>query len=1821
MNGRPAINSGTVYILKKEEKGFGLFKQVEYTYTIDGISEDTDTLDELEKKYPGIKSKVESATTEQTSAPSGYYTFGSDGYVQYVYVGAKKEVEVKTLDTSSSKQIMAASGGQIEFIIDYDYLDDSDKNVTPTITNSNGQKMTSSNGFTILSKTYNDYDKKMYLTIEVDTTDNDYSDTYTVTFPFQDVSGTYSFSFYISEGTLDFYLQSTVDGHLTSQDSLSGDPPGNKDYEYYLGLYLMKGGALVDTRPNLALSTKIYTEEADCTDKTTSTTCENTIYFYKSKSYTVTFLNYKDNVIKFNLTYDGVTQANPVTMNIDEFKTTYEDAYDMLHFYNFDSTTGDLLDNTNYEIKIVSFYTDEESQTGYITYYDKDGTLQENVTMADFLTNYPVYYGYASMRLSTDNTTNKVINGRISGTRKEYTDSNGNKIVGEDVTDLFTMEVDNDNLNNIERAVTILPKTEVDAGTYYVYLSMEGGLGVGYINNSDEAAITKELYPEMWEQSIHMTTITYIDPEYSATIDDPTMSNVGNTSEKLYANIDGTATFNITPKFIYNYDGFSYKVQRKVSGKWVDATNLFTTDAVFTEDDSHVTLNVIPGTTVGGDYRLVLEYTNKGFNFKDEVVKEFTVNGKYYGIVFDSSNNIKFAKNFTQTQEIKATGYYVSNPDNIDFGITRYIDQTNSEDLVWDESKKQFSKDGTVAFTYTYTYEVDPDNKDITYFTFNLTYVKDTLPEAVFYFKTSYQETGEELNESQQQFEVGADEYQYVIASEETPRVTSSGEYLIERDVYVSYIEYKDLDNIKYTIWYYDKSQGKYIVVGAIPDTNVGTQYFTLSTSQPETGTFTYDGLVYDYKIKLTIKLTDKAPLSDTSNFYINFTYGNSTKDFEFSSLDKLFRWEASLNITGTINNGNKEVTVDSNEGFYLNLDDVTFNIDVITPHEDLFKYEVTAQCGGDTACLPSTANEYTSLFSNAGVVSTIDSATQKIHNSLTLKYTPTSTKSLSKGRYYLLLYYGDNDVKTIPFTVSTEYVSIEFQDAILYSDVNSKTVNNLFKNKTGHIEIPVEVLGVSYDKLLVEITDTNGNNTYSSAFSYSTEELNNFGLLDITYNPNGNAPAGNYMVRASYTNSDDKVISDTFIFTINQAYFNFELGEPVYNPDPSIANADPTGTISYEVTVEDITGDVYASTSGSSTDYAMYKFAQNTVITNSKGEDVTSKFKIYPNDKNIVIEYSKNTVEPGDYNVSVSYTQSEYTLTKKSSFTISDYEKDIIIGDVVISTSTNDERLHNNVGGSIKINYSSIYDIDPNDITLVVKYSDGTDYTSTFTRTIYEDYINIVLASGKNIPSGDYTIGISYTDPTTGKIQYHPVSIPIYGEYKEIAISDMKASTTPIYAEVSGQYYTFKLDTTGLTTDEISNMDIRIYNSNGYIVYSTISSDNADNIFTVTNEMSTNNYFKIAINAYQAPVGTYEVQLWSDNNDGEYNISNKLAFTIDKTQYNIILSELSTITPSVVYDDNNNEAFYDKDSALVNYLFTSDYTGADTDYSIKVFKEGKLYQTITDLNIGTEDSYKNIKLELSNLPAGEYDIDICLNGLSYAGKSITVNEYISATAIDIMVDGKITDTINIAVGETINFKTYIEPTNATDKKLRYTTDIQDETFTIDNNTITGVNVGTANLAITNSEASKVITVNVTSRLSSDTYEVDYDEKTIFVKNLNTLEFTRSMLINHLQYLSSNYKLYDKNNKEVTADSALVGTGYELISGGTAYTIIVIGDVNGDGKITLNDVTQVFRIYRGTFTNATKYQQKAAHIKHNANITLNDVTQIFRFYRGTSNGI
>ena len=123
--------------------------------------------------------------------------------------------------------------------------------------------------------------------------------------------------------------------------------------------------------------------------------------------------------------------------------------------------------------------------------------------------------------------------------------------------------------------------------------------------------------------------------------------------------------------------------------------------------------------------------------------------------------------------------------------------------------------------------------------------------------------------------------------------------------------------------------------------------------------------------------------------------------------------------------------------------------------------------------------------------------------------------------------------------------------------------------------------------------------------------------------------------------------------------------------------------------------------------------------------------------------------------------------------------------------------------------------------------------------------------------------------------------------------------------------------------------------------------------------------------------------------------------------------------------------------------------------------------------------------------------------------------------------------------------------------------------------------------------------------MSSDNYVIDEKNKEISrVAPLTTVA-------KFIENITTNQKcsFVDKEGNQLDNDSVLT-TGTVVKVGDTAeYTIIVTGDVDGDGKITINDIAKM-KLHMIEYELLTGVNLKAADVDNDNNVTINDMAQI-----------
>lgn len=134
-----------------------------------------------------------------------------------------------------------------------------------------------------------------------------------------------------------------------------------------------------------------------------------------------------------------------------------------------------------------------------------------------------------------------------------------------------------------------------------------------------------------------------------------------------------------------------------------------------------------------------------------------------------------------------------------------------------------------------------------------------------------------------------------------------------------------------------------------------------------------------------------------------------------------------------------------------------------------------------------------------------------------------------------------------------------------------------------------------------------------------------------------------------------------------------------------------------------------------------------------------------------------------------------------------------------------------------------------------------------------------------------------------------------------------------------------------------------------------------------------------------------------------------------------------------------------------------------------------------------------------------------------------------------------------------------------------------------------------------------------------DTDDVTLDGTTIIVKNPIGNKLDKTTLLDRVT-VSGDYTLLDVDGNEITAVNQGVGTGSTLTVGGTTYTILLRGDLNGDGKLGLTDIIMIYGYMKdlneGKTSSLNNYQKLAADYSCDGSVTISDIIGIYRKMKG-----
>jgi hypothetical protein len=1342
----------------------------------------------------------------------------------------------RSYDTSN-KTIRSAGGGKIISVYNYNGLEEQDfESASVTISHEANDTYSSTEQFNVYQMqfhsnsywnpyygyyTYNDYGtpftftwsidtnaKTITTTIVYDDVQDVYAGPYSITIDFVDL-GTVKKSFTIEDAPVDFVLSTSVDAHDDSAEPLSTSfPPGNKNYEYYLSLRMVKGEIDPSYQyNNESLQTHIYSKRSDIDS-------HGNQYFYDQVDYTIIIDKYINNKVTYRYSTDQAEYYNlknyvTRTETLDgtsDFETKYKHAYDYLQYYIFDENGN--IDRTKDNIPRSIIRRETINKVDYLTFMDSQTTTMttesynyiKNGGYADSLVYAYQYLDYGSETngvLSFD-VNRGVINGFYTSQTYPYSDEY-------DVTDLFNVTY-NDDLTDTERAITILPKTEVPAGDYYPYVYYNSELtGVGYLNNginsdgtvSDEVVITKDKYPENWNRNIHMSIIRYLDPVYEIEVGDPRYSNSVNDDKKAYFNVDSEVDFMINPKDIYNYGDITYKIEYTpnvisdipegmTEAEYVNTINWTTIDPSKYEI-SYAKLNNVneledidtfeydkdfDGTYYikfnfgndmpKGQYRLVVDYTNPDSNISltNNPYCLFLLNDRYYGLIVnqEKTGNIEFPHNYSLTKDIYLDGEYITHPENITTNIY-YMNDGIKVYLTKDGNTYKYNNNGTLDTFYNTTSEIttNPDGTIEYHVSFsnvaNVNHIGD------YGYEFIYQEEGYSESKTVVNFKITEDQY-YIDMSNEYPKANEY-EMSFAKDLETMFIDDSLIPDINYTVLHWNESSNKYEDVSSIDVTSSERHIREITTEDISCTSPTCTAKVRFY--------INKNKVDMEGDYLLRVKYMNTTKEYDITNFVDMFAWNIEEESVTSVYNYEEDGEQKSEvvEGFYKNLDDIQINVKIDNDiHEDNIKYSINTSCITDTICDP-TSNAYNDLFDVVNTTGT----DRKIK--LTPKRNDQGKITMPNGTYALVLYYESSYYHIVRFDVHSEYASISYdsvtQKSTFINNGSNEEVEGLYSSLDGTMTIDTTIKGVPYTSVNRYIVNSLG--TKVNKFDYNTvEEFNTTHMSMITYNHNNRVEPGIYTYVTEYTALDGEVTKEEYQFTIYENYFDFEIYGFDSNPNPLIINR--SGEAIFNIRAKNIQY-LTKDENNNMNNGRVYDFMRNSKVFDYNGNDVTNKFTfevathqdtLVSGEFDIRAKFKGVTLGQGGYRYQTSITIGNKVVTKDYWIVIDEADRYINIGELEINSNTSDGKIHNSDGGTYIINYEANTEYAYENIDVQVT-SESSNVTDKFIITKDETHIYVRFdPNTSEIDEGDYNINITYA----GNVDI--VAIHMYGEYVSIA-------------------------------------------------------------------------------------------------------------------------------------------------------------------------------------------------------------------------------------------------------------------------------------------------------------------------------------------------------------------------------------------------------------------------------------------------------------------
>ena len=416
-------------------------------------------------------------------------------------------------------------------------------------------------------------------------------------------------------------------------------------------------------------------------------------------------------------------------------------------------------------------------------------------------------------------------------------------------------------------------------------------------------------------------------------------------------------------------------------------------------------------------------------------------------------------------------------------------------------------------------------------------------------------------------------------------------------------------------------------------------------------------------------------------------------------------------------------------------------------------------------------------------------------------------------------------------------------------------------------------------------------------------------------------------------------------------------------------------------------------------------------------------------------------------------------------------------------------------------------------------------------------------------------------------------------------------------------------------------NSSSKVYTTSEFVLENCELSSDGNSIQINTDELGENEIARITISGGQADKTTFSVAhalkgtiTYNPQEKTKGNVVATISFNRDgarilnndgKNTYTFTQNDSFTF----IYQD---EYGFDGEATATVYWIDNEGPKATVSYNIESITNQDVEVTITtDEAIGNQIDGWNFTNDSNTEMKKTYSQNV--------EEKITLQDELGNTS-EVNISIKNIDKTKPQISGVENDKTYEEAVtpNITDENL------EKITLTRDGNVVSGYTNGqriTANgqyILTATDKAGNETTVQFTIQAKEIDDTITSSKYEVSIESLKIARISpETQLSNFKNYITTEvgYKIENLAGQEIK-NTDVIGTGYTLITDtGKEYTLVVTGDLDGDGKVKITDMSMIRKHYLHVET-LQGVSEEAADFDGNGNITLTDISNMTKFILG-----